>query len=298
MTPDWAIFRAEDIIPRARTRTIAGTSSKTTMEFDLPQGWSAISEYSSADGIIEVTRPERRFDQPAGWIAIGDLGIRRESIAGTQISIAAPRGERVRRLDMLALLNWTMPELANIRGEELARLTIISAGDPMWRGGLSAPASMFIHADRPLISENATSTLLHELVHIALQIRADEGFDWIVEGLAEYYSMELLRRGSAITKRRYSQAIERQENWASEAEYLCGESSSGAVTALAATVFRELDKEIRSKTAQEKDLDDLVRLLAEQPGKATLASLRNAANILTSADVAALDDAKLANCEE
>ena len=45
----------------------------------------------------------------------------------------------------------------------LPRLLIVSAGDPMWRGGLSGPSSMFLHSDRPLISENRTSTLLHEL---------------------------------------------------------------------------------------------------------------------------------------
>ena len=34
------------------------------------------------------------------------------------------------------------------------RLTVVSATGPMWRGGLSAPASLYIHADLPLISDS------------------------------------------------------------------------------------------------------------------------------------------------
>ncbi len=220
----WGIFRAEDIIPRGRTRTLKGARSETSLSFELPVGWVAVSEYSTLGSQIEVENPARRFDQPRGWMAMGNLGIRRETIAGTRIAIAAPEGQAARRMDMLALLNWILPELTLVLPDSIPRLTIISAGDPMWRGGLSAPSSIFIHAERPLISENATSTLAHEVVHVALGLSADSGFDWIVEGLAEYYSLELLQRGGAITPRRYKRALEKQAQWAAEASKLCGES--------------------------------------------------------------------------
>ena len=297
MTAQWAIFRAEDIIPRARTRSVAGTSGVTTISFDLPLGWSSVSEYTSSNGPVKVERPGRRFLQPTGWIAIGDLGVRRESIAGTQVSIAAPRGEHVRRLDMLALLNWTMPELVEIREKQLPRLTIISAGDPMWRGGLSAPSSMFIHADRPLISENGTSTLMHELVHIAFDIQSEAGFDWIIEGLAEYYSIELLRRGSAITKRRYKQAMNTQEEWASQASGLCGDKSTGPVTARAVTVLDALNREISTKTKRKSNLDDVVRQLSEQGQKITLTTLRATVKDILNSDAESLDESNLPGCE-
>ena len=172
------------------------------MTFDLPARWTAISEYSAVRKPIVISRPERRFDEPAGWIAIGSLGVRRETIAGIRVAIAGPEGEDVRRMDMLALLGWTLPELVTILPHDFARLTIVSAGDPMWRGGLSAPASLFIHADRPMISENATSSLLHEVMHTTMPVDSRDGYDWITEGLAEYYSIELLRRGRAITEER------------------------------------------------------------------------------------------------
>src|SRR5210317_1970998 len=64
LTADWGIFRAEDVIPRARARTRKGAVSRTTLEFSLPAGWSAISEYSAKVLPIVVDRPGRRFDQP------------------------------------------------------------------------------------------------------------------------------------------------------------------------------------------------------------------------------------------
>lgn len=255
---DWGIFRMEDIIPRARTRTLKGATSRTSFEFSLPTGWAAVTEYPSIDIPIAVERSERRFDQPTGWIAVGDLGVRRETIAGIRVAIAAPQGENMRRMDMLAVLNWTLPELAEILPQALPRLTIVGAGKPMWRGGLSAPASLFLHADRPLISENGTSALLHEVMHTALGVRPRAGYDWIVEGLAEYYSIELLRRGRAITATRADTAMRRQREWAEQAETLCADASTAATTALAVTIFDELDRELSAATDGEAGLDDLL----------------------------------------
>lgn len=261
---DWGVFRMEDAIPRARARTLKGAYSRTTFDFDLPTGWSAVTEYAAIEKPIVVDRPTRRFDEPAGWVAVGKLGVRRERIADTNVIVAGPDGHGVRRMDILALLNWTLPELATILPESLPRLTIVSAGAPMWRGGLSGPASFYIHADRPLVSENATSALLHEVMHTALGIRPRPGYDWIAEGIAEYYSIELLRRGKAITQRRATTAMEEQQEWGTKAKGLCGNASTGATTALAVTVFATLDRELSEATDEEFGLDDLLPPLAGQ----------------------------------
>jgi len=273
LNDDWGIFRAEDVIPRARTRTQRGARSRTTMTFDLPASWTAISEYSAIDEPIVVVRPKRRFDEPAGWIVMGRLGVRRETITGIKVAVAGPEGHDVRRMDMLALLGWTLPELAAILPHDFPRLTIVSAGDPMWRGGLSAPASLFIHADRTMISENATSSLLHEVMHTALPINARDGYDWIAEGLAEYYSIELLRRGKAITEKRSVFAFERQAEWSRQAETLCSKSSAGSITALAVTLFKHLDNEISQQSDGEESLDSILPLLTgDEIDATTLAS--------------------------
>jgi hypothetical protein len=141
---NWGLFRAEDIIPSAVTRTLKGARSVTRLAFDLPDGWSVTTEYAEDDGMFIVRREQRRFKQPKGWIVMGDLGVRRDSIAGIRVTVAAPVDNGVRRLDILALLNWTLPELARIVADLPPRITIVSAGKPMWRGGLSAPASLYM----------------------------------------------------------------------------------------------------------------------------------------------------------
>ena len=293
---DWGMFRAEDLIPRARTRTIKGAIGDTTMSFELPPNWSAVTEYSTLSNPLQVTRPGRRFSQPTGWIAVGKLGVRRETIAGTRVAVVGPQGQAVRRMDMLALLNWTLPELEALLGETPERLIIVSAAEPMWRGGLSAPASIYIHADRPLISENATSTLLHETMHVALRLDTAADMDWINEGFAEYYSLELLHRGGAITSRRYKRALEEQSEWATQAGPLCRGASTGATTALAVTVMRRLDEEIREATSGVSSLDNVVSGLRQTESPVTLESLRSAAAELTGTSPTSLTTDNLPGC--
>lgn len=292
----WGIFRAEDIIPRARTRTLVNASSLTTLSFELPANWTVASEYSTLGGQGTVLNPKTRFDQPRGWIAVGKLGIRRETIAGTRVTIAAPEGQNARRMDMLALLNWVLPELDRIIPDAIPKLTIVSAGDPMWRGALSAPQSIFIHSSRPLISENATSTLVHEVFHVAFGRRSEPGSDWIIEGLAEFYSLELLLRGGAITSKRHELAMQMQARWAGDANKLCAARSSGATTALAVVIFRDLDKELRNRSAGQFSLDDVVAGVARTHARLSLSTLDQVVARLLQDTAEALHSDKLSGC--
>ena len=272
----WGLFRAEDLIPRAATRTLKGAYSNTTLRFELPPGWSVVTPYRELDGHFPVVNDNRRYDEPAGWIAVGELGVRRDTIAGARVVIAAPKGSKARRMDMLAMLNWTLPELARLVPRMPERLTVVSAGEPMWRGGLSGPASLYLHADRPLISENGTSTLLHEIVHTVMPMQSGDGYDWIVEGLAEYYSIELLRRSGTLSARRQELAVAAQRDWGRESSALCGAESAGSTTARAVTVFVELDREIRHVSAGAANLDDVVARLLESRSRVDLAALADA----------------------
>jgi predicted metalloprotease with PDZ domain len=163
----------------------------------------------------------------------------------------------------------------------------------MWRGGLSGPASMFLHSDRPLISENRTSTLLHELVHIALGIRGDEESDWIVEGLAELYSLETLRRSGGISEQRYKQALKHQSQWATRSPTLFAAHSNGPTTARAVLALRAADAEIRSVTAGKASLDDVARKLASEPGAVSLVRLQKAAQDVAGRPLRALEREQL-----
>lgn len=269
---DFGLFRAEDIVPRASSRTLKGAYSETRLRFRLPAGWSVVTQYRD-DGTIRIDNPQRRLDLPSGWIVMGKLGVRREQVAGMRVAVAGPVDHSIRRLDTLALLNWTLPELARIVPELPPRLTIVSAGDPMWRGGLSAPQSLFLHSARPLISENATSTLLHEVMHMALRLDSEDGYDWIVEGLAEFYSLQLLSRSGTISASRHAAALQDLADWAREADSLCGTHSTGPRTALAVGVLTRLDTEIARETDGAASLDDLTRDLLTQGEYLDLAGL-------------------------
>jgi len=145
-TKEWALFRAGDMFPPATTRTTVGTNSVARLELDLPEGWSALTPYVSGDSDFSfpIDNPERRFDRPTGWILAGDIGVRRSFIGDTRVAIGSPVGEGVRRMDIMAFLHWTLPALRSIFPAMDSRLIIVSAGDPMWRGGLSGPGSLFV----------------------------------------------------------------------------------------------------------------------------------------------------------
>ncbi len=103
-------------------------------------------------------------------------------------------------MDILTLLTFVWPEVQSVFPRDPKKLLIVGAGDPMWRGGLSGPNSLYMHADRPLVSENGTSSLVHELVHVFSRISDADRSDWISEGLAEYYAIELMRRAGGMSE--------------------------------------------------------------------------------------------------
>ncbi|MGH8165990.1 MAG: hypothetical protein ACREQ1_02055 [Woeseiaceae bacterium] len=293
---DWALFRGEDIIPSASTRALARAASETTLTFDLPRDWSSVTPYFGLNDSYEIVNPERDFDTPTGWIVLGDIGVRFETIGHVRTKVAGPTGHAVRRMDMLALLRWTLPELLRLLPDFPKRLTFVSAGAPMWRGALSAPQSAFVHADRPLISENSTSTMLHETLHIGLGLSAESGADWIVEGFAEYYGLEMLRRSGTISNDRYRTAHRDLESWGREVDDLCTRRSNGSDTARAVTILVELNGEIEKATDGEADLDDVLRELAGYDEEITVEGFREIVAEIADGPMDALDANNLPGC--
>lgn len=294
MTKDWALFRGDRLVPSAKVKAVPGLESRATLEFVLPADWSVITPYAPANTRqVSIDDPHRRFDRPAGWMLAGKLGIRTEKIAGTQATVAAPTGDSARRQDTLAFLNWNLPPLVNVFPMFPPRLLIVSAGDPMWRGGLSGPASLFLHSSRPLISENRTSTLLHELVHVAMRIHGDHESDWIVEGFAEFYSIETLRRSGGISMQRYEEAMQRLATWGARQPNLFSKQSSGAQTARAVIVLKAADDEIRRLTKDRASLDDVARELANRRGEVSLELLQSIAKKIAGQPLQSLDRKQL-----
>ncbi|HUG97880.1 MAG TPA: hypothetical protein VMQ83_01730 [Gammaproteobacteria bacterium] len=279
MTEDWALFRGDDVVPPARLLQEAGAEAEAELHVHLPEGWSfATSHERLRPGVYRIENPARGFDRPTGWMMAGRIGVRRERIAGVDVAVAGPLDQGIRRMDLLAFMNWNLPELRALVDELPERLLVVSARDDMWRGGLSGPNSLYLHADRPLVSENGTSTPLHELVHVVTSLRSRDGGDWIVEGLAEYYSLKLMWRSGTLTKRRYQRAFRLLGDWGGDLELgdLHTDHARGAVTARAVVLMRKLDNEIHRESGKKRSLDDVVKRLVNRGEAVDLERLRAA----------------------
>ena len=255
LTEEWALLRLDDLFPPARVSTRLRERSNSRLVIRVPKGWSVETPFGGREGRA-MSVPDsamRRFVRPTGWMVAGKLGTRRARLGDRQVVISAPVGQNVRRMPWLTFVRWTLPDLVATFPGFPERVLIVSADDEMWRGGLSGPRSLYLHADRPTVSENGTSTVIHELVHVATGWQADEGDDWLVEGLAEFYSLELLRRSGGISDSRFRRSVAALGQWAVREEALLSDPSKGASTALAVVVFDRLNNEL------DGGLDDWVK---------------------------------------
>jgi len=284
----WALFRGDDLVPSARVRTEVGARSNTRVRLTLPKGWKATLPYPEAeDGSFMVENPDRRFDRPTGWWLLGKTKNSEANIAGSHIRVGSPKGRAFRQQDMLALLRWALPELKKVIGPLPKELLIVGAGDPMWRGGLSGPGTVYLHGDRPLIEASYTSPILHEMVHTVMRARAERDGDWAVEGLAEYYSIELLYRSGTIDDAQRQLAFEKMAKRAKKARTLRVARSYNEITARAVLVLKELDEEIRARTGGKKSLDDVFAALVASPDALSTERFRTIANKTSGLDLSA-----------
>lgn len=276
ITDAWALLRADRLIPPVRALADDDAEAVARFRYLLPAGWSNAElgyPFDESTGYFRVDNPGRRFQQPVGWMIAGEVGSRREFIAGMEVVVAAPKGDAMRRNDILAFLNASVFEAKAAFGRLPPKLLIVGAGDPMWRGGLSAPNSMYLHADRPLVGEAGTSPLLHELTHVVTRIRGAAGQDWIAEGFAEYYSIELARRSGLVSESRTAKTLDLLRQRGSGVRTLAAASSEGARTARAVILLQELDAEIRAASDGAHGLDAVTRRLVGR-GRISLEELR------------------------
>lgn len=273
MTSAWVIVRGDRLFPAAKVRATKNSGSTARLHFQLPKGWDDVETPFSkvAGGDFAVTNAERRFDRPVGWIAAGNLASTRETIAGTRITITAPRGERADQVAIMAIVRQALPEMRKAFVELPEKLLIVRSGDPMWRGGLSAPGSLWLHAELPLLSQNGTSTLLHELVHVVTDIRGGEVDDWIAEGLAEFYSLEIGRRAKLISEDRFAKSVRAAGGSGEKVDTLRGTDSARDRTRKAVALFASLDLELRATAPS--GIDALTLLLMRRQ-TVTLPELR------------------------
>ena len=93
------------------------------------------------------------------------------------------------------------------------------------------------------------------------RIRGAGSDDWIAEGLAEYYSIELPRRAGLLSASRFEKALAWMRRYASGVDHLRARRSTGRITARAVVLMHELDREIAAQKSDAQSLDAVVREL-------------------------------------
>ena len=261
MTPDWALMRGDDLVPAARLDQQDGIELVSRLEFELPGGWKSVETAWPRIGQnkFRIDNPSRLFDRPTGWMLAGQLGSRRTRLGETEVTVASPLGQGMRRMDVLTLLTFVWPQVQALYPRHPGKLLIVGANDPMWRGSRSAHESIYLNSHLPLVSESGTSALVRELAQVFGLINGTKRSDWIGEGFAEYYAIELVRRAGGMSDERYESLHGKLVRNSQKVTTLRGAQISPPQVARAVVLLQELDREIRLKTHNKRSLDDVLR---------------------------------------
>jgi hypothetical protein len=261
MTPTWALLRGDELVPPARLDQQDGVELVARLQFELPDGWKSVETAWPRIGKnkFRIDNPSRLFDRPTGWMLAGHLGSRRTRLGETEVSVVSPQGQGMRRMDVLTLLTFVWPQVQAVYARHPGKLLIVGANDPMWRGSLAARESIYLNTRLPLVSESGSSALVRELAQVFGRINDKQRSEWISEGLAEYYAIELVRRAGGISDERYQALQAKLAKDSQKVTTLRGEQISPAQVSKAVLLLQELDGEIRLKTRNKRSLDDLLR---------------------------------------
>ncbi len=268
--PHWIVARSRDLFPRIaityQPRSSRRPRSRARLRFHLPAGWESAAPHVEVGANEYALRGTGRvLERPRGWLALGELAIARQDIDNVLVRIARVPGSQLDPDKAFALLGDAIPRLRKIFGSGGDQLLIVSAPDPMWHGGLSAYRSFYLHGDRPLRTPDKTSPLLHELFHVLQPFRVTPDADWLGEGLAEYYSLELQQRGGFLTRSGFRKGIEYFSRYGQWQLDLTQQHDNAATNNSAPLVLYVLDHRIQRATSGRKRLDDVLSVLSN-PG--------------------------------
>ncbi|WP_231422118.1 hypothetical protein [Pseudomonas sp. Leaf59] len=282
MTPSWALFRGEDLVPTAHLDQQDGVELVSRLVFELPPGWKSVETAWPRIGKhkFRIDNVSRLFDRPTGWMLAGTLGSRRVRLGDTDVTVASPKGQAMRRMDVLTLLTFVWPQVEAAFPRHPAKLLVVGASDPMRRGAFAARDSIYLNSRTPLVSESGSSPLLREVVQAIGRFNDHDTSDWISEGFGEFYAIELMRRAGGITDERYAAIQARLGKQGKDVTSLRGEHVSGATVARAVLVLQDLDREIRVKTHNKRSLDDLAQAVMRADSVNTAQFVQLAASII------------------
>lgn len=282
MTADWALFRGEDLVPGARLDQQDGVHLQARLAFDLPTGWKSIETSWPRIGKnrFRIDNVSRLFDRPTGWMLAGNLINRRARLGDTEVTVSAPKGQGMRRMETLTLMTFVWPKLQAVFPRTPGKLLVVGVADAMGRNASAGHDSVFLNSNRPLISESGVSPLVRELVQVFGRVKARDRSDWITEGLAEYYAVELLRRAGGMSEDRYQDWQSILTRISRKVTTLRADPVDPAMTARAVLLLIALDQEIRQRTDEQKSLDDVAQGLMRMGPVSTHDVLQVAAGVM------------------
>ncbi len=284
--PDWIVTRARHLFPRIAIDWSPGkiepAKSRARLIFRLPSGWhSATALPTLGLHTYRPNEPGKVLDRPRGWFALGKFAIDREEIAGTMVQVARAPGSDLEPKALFHLFDGTLPTLKKLLAADAESVLLVSAPDPMWHGGISGAQSFFMHAGRPLRTPDKTSPYLHELFHVLQHYKPAADADWIEEGLAEFYSLELQRRAGLIDAAAYARALGYFERFGLWNVDLTQQRDNPATNNSAPLVMYALDQRIQRATAGKARLDDVVARLAAGRAAVDTARFRRVVNAVS-----------------
>ena len=284
--PDWIVTRARDLFPRIAINCEpgreAGVKSRARLIFRLPNGWRSAAPLTPLSAnTFQLNEPGRMLDRPRGWFALGKMTIDHQEIAGTMVQVAHAPGASVPAQEVFHFLDSTLPALQKLLNAAPQTILIVSAPDPLWHGGISGYQSCFIHAARPLRTPDKTSPYLHELFHVLQPYKPAADADWIEEGLAEFYSLELQRRAGLVDAAAYTRALGYFERYGLWNVDLTQQQDNAATNNSAPLVMYALDQHIQHATAGKARLDDVVTRLATRGGEVDTDRFRRTVNAVS-----------------
>lgn len=279
---DWIATRALHLFPEINVVFRAGAErarSEARLLFELPDGWQSLAAGAPlAPHVFRVEEPGQRLDRPRGWFLLGrDLRVERRTLAGSDVTVALAPGSRLDVARLWRLWSRTAPLLVPLLGPPPERLLLVSAPDPMWRGGISGEDSFFINGRIPTRSGDETSTYLHELVHVWQPFRPAPDARWFSEGLAEYASLRLQHRAGLLDDARFAHGLQLLSDQGTWGQDLTRSRAPAVLDDSAPLVVAALDLEIQRATEGRHGLDDVVRGLAAEGGTLTTARVLAAA---------------------
>lgn len=296
VTPSFALLKAESVaLPYAyEYREGFAFHNRSTVRLAPPPGWSAAGPWPQReDGAFDLADGAV---VPRGFVAFGPFHAwENHTLAGKRIQYVRLGAAAPFERDLPAFVERATPYFEAVYGPAGRDLLVVSAPDPMLRGGLGGMDSLYVHESADL------ATLAHEYAHVHQRFGPDETAGrssvWLAEGDADWHGALAMHAAGFWTATRVDEAFREAERDRAEpafAQARLPDATYGAQTSdghsleryayhKGAVVLRALDARLRQATQGGAGAGEVLRRLNDAHGDPTRDAL-----LVDNAEVAAL----------